>query len=323
MSLVRADQLEIDKAELGRIADRFGLRTLEPLGGYENLLFRSTDPTGVVMRITHTSRRNVEQIAAEFEFIEHLAKRGAPVIGPVHSTDGKLVVEWTTEKGEPVLIAAMTEAPGAFKTPADWTVDDFETYGRTLAQLHDAGEDFEPSCDAHRRPPWFHPQFDPGFGDDPLRPRFERIIERARNLPAGGSGLLIHQDAHHGNLFFTEEGQITVFDFDDCGYGTVTHDLAICLFYRFFGKEDVDLDTLRAFTQPFLRGYREVRALPEDWPRGVDEFLSLREVELLFLMQSISDLRPIHERFIERGMKNVREDLPYLGWAAEEWAGEG
>jgi Ser/Thr protein kinase RdoA (MazF antagonist) len=58
--------------------------------------------------------------------------------------------------------------------------------------------------------------------------------DRAPCRPAGADDLLIHQDAHHGNLFITDTGEITVFDFDDAAYGTPTHDVAIALFYWLF-----------------------------------------------------------------------------------------
>lgn len=320
MGIVRAAELELADDELSRIAQRFGLRALEPLGGYENLLFRSTDPSGVVVRVTHTSRRSRDLIIGEFEFVEHLASRGAPVVRPVHSTDGELCVEWVTDQGAEVLIVAMSEAPGAFKTPEDWTVHDHETYGRTLAQLHQAAADFEPSLPAYRRPAWFAPQMDPGFGDDPLRVRFDSLVDRARATPAGGTELLIHQDAHHGNLFTTPGGAMTLFDFDDCAYGSATHDLAICLFYRFYGAEELGNGAIESFVDPFLRGYSSVQRLPEDWPRGVDEFLSLREVTLLFLIKALPQQRPIHKRFIEGAERNVQENAPYLGRPAREWA---
>ena len=318
MSIVRADQIELDRDALARVAERFGVRSLEPLGGFENLLFRSTDPLGVVVRITHSNRRTLEQITGEFEFVEHLASRGAAVVRPVHSVDGKLVEEWTIDDGK-LFIVAMTEAPGALKSPEKWTPSDNENYGRALGQLHAAARDFEPSDPSRRRPPWFGPQGEPGFGADPLRSRFDRLVERARALPAGGAELLIHQDAHHGNLHIAADGSMTLFDFDDCAYGSATHDLAICFFYRFYGAEELDLARTRAFTEPFLSGYTSVTPLPDDWPRGVDEFLSLREVELLFLTRALPKKRPIHLRFIEQAERNVREDAPYVGVPASEW----
>ncbi|MEM7164546.1 MAG: phosphotransferase [Planctomycetota bacterium] len=320
MPIVRAADLVLGDEELDRIAGLFGLRKIEPIGGFENLLFRSTDPPGVVVRVTHAGRRSVDQIRGEFEFVEHLARRGAPVVRPVHTKDGHLCVERLTEAGAPVLIVAMSAAPGAHKSPELWTSQDCETYGRTLGRLHVAANDFVPSKPSHRRPPWFGSQLDPGFGDDPLRSRFETIVDRARAVPAGGTELLIHQDAHHGNLHVAEDGTMTLFDFDDCAYGSATHDLAICLFYRFFGEENLDHEAIASFTGPFLRGYTSVHKLPETWPHGVDDFLSLREVTVLFLTKTMPKKRPIHERFLERAARNVREDAPYLDLPASEWA---
>ena len=320
MPLIRAADLELTRDELAAVTARFGVRAMEPLGGYENLLFRSTDPGGVVLRVTHTSRRSPEEVLGEVEFLEHLAAEGCSVVRPVRSTDGELCVEWTTGKGEPVLTMAMTEAPGARRRPALWAEPEIETYGRTLAELHRAARSFEPSRPAHRRPSWFDPRLDPGYGDDPLRQRHDQLVERARALPAGGTDLLIHMDAHHGNLHLTEDGVLTLFDFDDCAYSTPTHDLALCIYYWFFRAEDHGLEAARSFTRPFLRGYASVQPLPDDWPRGVDEFLSLREVDLLFLLQSSPIDDPGVPGFMERARRHIESDAPYLDAPAEEWA---
>ena len=74
MTVVRAADIDLTANDISEAGDLFGVDTLRPLGGFENLLFKS-DPPGRVIRLTHTSRRSPEQIEGEFEFIDHRPMR--------------------------------------------------------------------------------------------------------------------------------------------------------------------------------------------------------------------------------------------------------
>ena len=310
--------MNLTEADAARAARLFDLEGIEPLGGFENALFRSVSG-GQVVRLTHTSRRSTRMIDAEFEFMEHLADHGVPVVAPVRSVDGLLAEEMETDEGHTVVAACMTGAPGAHRRAADWSPAEIETYGSTLGAMHAAARSFEP-VGAGRRPPWTDPIFDVGLGgggdtpDDLVR-RNREILAAASEHAAGGTGLLIHQDAHGGNLFMTDDGAITVFDFDDSAYGTPTHDVAIVLFYWLIGR-DLDLAAeTRSFLSHFLRGYGRHSELPSDWPVGADLFLSYREIDIFWLieMEPEEDSSPGELRFMEGRRRRILEGVPYLG----------
>ena len=62
------------------------------------------------------------------------------------------------------------------------------------------------------RPPWTDPIFDVFQGaevsDPPLYERAGEVRVACAAHDAGGTGLLIHQDAHSGNLLITDDGRI-------------------------------------------------------------------------------------------------------------------
>lgn len=317
MTIVRAADLDLTAQDLSRAAARFGSAETEPLGGFENLLLRSSEPPGRVLRLTHTSRRSVEMIEAEFEFMAHVAAKGVPVVAPVRSVDGGLVEEVTTDSGERLVVACMEEAPGAFRPRDQWSRAEVETYGELLGAMHAATQDFEPS--GLRRPDWTDPIFDVGFDaavDPEIVARLHQLTAECKASPAGGTELLIHQDAHYGNLFLTEDGRISLFDFDDCGYGTPTHDVAIVLWYWLMGVPANEIESRTAqFVGSFMRGYERHSKPPADWPTGADLFLSFREIDIYWLIaqEDVDDASPMEKVFMERRRQRILDGVPYLG----------
>lgn len=316
MEIVRAADLDLTPEDITRAAARFGIAETERLGGFENLLLRSLEPPGRVLRLTHTSRRSVEMIEAEFEFMDHLSSHGVPVVAPVHSVEDRLVEEIRTESGDDLVVACMVEAPGRFRRRGEWADSEIETYGELLGAAHAAMRDFVPG--AALRPPWTDPIFDVGFSaqDDPeIVARLGEVREACAASPAGDTSLLIHQDAHFGNLFITGDGHITLFDFDDSCYGTATHDVAIVMFYWLLGIDSDVPRVTRDFVEPFMRGYERHRSLPADWPDGADLFLSLRELDIYWLLrdEGAESWLPAEMRFMEGRRERILDGVPYLG----------
>ena len=319
MTIIRATDMNLSDRDLARAAKRFGLTAIEPLGGYENALYRSTDPPGRVLRITHTSRRTIGMIEGEFAFMNHLATRGVPVVAPVLSTDQNVAEVIETDDGQSVLVACMTEAPGGRKRSSDWSAEEIERYGALLGAMHAAADSFEPVGRA-RRPSWQDPIFDVGLGsardtEPDLFRRQQEIVAAGAAHWSGADQLLIHCDAHLGNLFVTDDGEITIFDFDDSAYGTATHDVAIVLFYWVLGLEGDLGDAIQKFIGPFLAGYDRHARLPADWAEGADLFLSCREIDIywLFYSEPADESSVVRPRFMLDRRRRILEGVPYFG----------
>ena len=90
---------------------------------------------------------------------------------------------------------------------------------------------------------------------------------------------MIHQDAHAGNFFVDDNGQIMLFDFDDCLYGHFVYDLAMVLFYAVTNREDAD-EFAPMFWEAFWRGYCEENKLDDVWLKEIPHFMKLREIDL-------------------------------------------
>jgi len=315
VALIRADRLWLDEADLERLAARYELEDLERLGGFENVILRSPGSSRIV-RVTHTSRRSLEAIEAEVAFMDHLSSNGVSVVRPIESIDGHLVETHRTEAGATTIVYCMTEAPGSIREPSEWLDDDIVAYGDLLGRAHAASSSYEPD-DRLRRPGWTDPFFDFGiaaFDDREVIDLFHEAHRRATAHPAGGTGLLIHQDAHMWNLHVDTGSRLTLFDFDDCGYATAEHDVAIVLFYwLLFPRSDLGVE-LRRFLALFLSGYERHANLAEDWPEGIDRIMKVRETEI-YLLLSMEDIEAtsVEAVFMEGRRRRLLAGTPYLG----------
>jgi len=258
---------------------------MQPLGGFENLLFRSDN--GRVVRLTHTSRRSIGQVEAEVAFMRHLAEHQVRVVTPIPSTAGNLVESFELTDGSPIVAYAMNEASGAITYPQDWSDAHLVAMGELLARSHLAASSFDPT--GERRPAWTDPTFDPGMdvlSDEEVRKVWRELIADAASHPAGGADLLIHQDAHFGNVHLEDLDRITLFDFDDCGYGTAVHDIAMVFFYWLIVGWDDEAAAARRFFDRLLHGYRRHIELDADWPDGIDRMLKVREAAIYAIIST-------------------------------------
>lgn len=312
---VRAAGLAPTPADVERLAGRFGVSRLGRLGGFENLLFRSVEPPGRVVRLTHTSRRSVAQVEAEVAFMRHLADHRVPVATPIASVDGAPVEPFILEDGSPTVAYCMSEAPGAVRHPHRWSDDDLVAMGELLAGAHLAARSFDPP--GVSRPAWTDDVFDPGFDrlDDPeVVAVWREVTADAAAHPAGGTGLLIHQDAHFGNVAVDDGSRLTVFDFDDCAYGTPVHDVAMVVFYWLMVGWDDEVAATRRFFDRLLTGYQRQATLDGDWPDGIDLLLQVRQA-VIFLLISTNhvELSDFEHRWMTDRRRRVLERTPLVG----------
>ena len=125
----------------------------------------------------------------------------------------------------------------------------------------------QPVC---ARPNWDHESLD--LVEHYLPPSEHLALAHYRDLHAQRQSLpqdsasfgLIHQDAHGGNFLVDDQGQITLFDFDDCLYSWFINDIAMAIFYRLLGETDM-VGLAHEFLPPFMAGYF---APPTSWTQA-------------------------------------------------------
>ncbi|MFZ6026176.1 MAG: phosphotransferase enzyme family protein [Chloroflexota bacterium] len=302
---------------------------IELLDGFESFLFEFTrNGQPGILRVGHSLRRTPALIQAEVDWINFLAAGGAGVARALLSARDNLVEAVDDGHGDQFLVTAFARAPGAHAGKDEWTAPMFECYGQLIGRLHALSKRYTPPHPDCVRYHWddainmsveeFMPE-----GDDEIRQHFRALLARLKALPHTEEGYgMIHQDAHGGNFFVDANGQITLFDFDDCCYGHYIYDLAMVIFYALVNRDDAPQFAAH-FLSPFLRGYRRENRLDPTWFKEIPHFLKLREIDLYAVIHRSFGPGPYGEdawlaRYMDGRRERLCSNLPFVDF---DWEG--
>ena len=303
--------------------ERFAIQKSEIklLDGFESFLYEFYRPGDgeFILRVGHSSRRSPEMIAGEVDWINYLARGGAQVSRAILSQKGNLVEAVDDGHGEQFLATAFIKAPGGPAWEAELPPNFTEHYGSVIGRIHRLTKDYVPANPAWRRPEWDSPgnlevaDWLPTSETVALQ-KFQDLMHYFENLPKDRESYgLIHQDAHAGN-FFVHDGQITLFDFDDCVYGWFIYDIAMVFFYKLMGHES-DAAHIQKFTSAFLHGYSRENMLDPQWLTVLPYFLKLREIDLYAQIHFSFDLNHLDDwcrRYMAGRKEKIENEVPYL-----------
>lgn len=302
----------------------FGIKKneIELLDGFESFIYEFYRPQDgeFILRIGHSGRRTPDMIAGEVDWINYLARGGANVSRAILSKNGNLMEPIDDGYGEQFLATAFIKAQGKPSWETEWNPVFVEHYGQVMGRIHRLTKDYAPSNPSWRRPEWDTPgnmnmaKTLPASETAALV-KFHDLMHHFETLPKDGNSYgLIHQDAHGGN-FFVRDGQITLFDFDDCVYSWFIYDIAMVLFYAAMGKDDKTAYT-QEFMRDFLQGYSRENTLDPKWLRELPFFLKLREIDLFGLIQHDFDMENLDDpwcvSYMEGRKELIDQDVPYI-----------
>lgn len=253
-----------------------------------NTSFRvdTADGRRFALRVNTQSRRRAEWIAAEMAWQEAIAAdTDLWVPTPQRTRDGALTASlWFEPLGRTLTAVMYSWLPGSdlgdAVTPAQ-----MRAVGNAMATLHDHATAWRPPAGASL------PVFDdPLFGDDDrmtgdehsplltdadaeLLARVLTATRRAHDrMSAGVTPIPLHADLHQWNTKWWR-GRLSIFDFDDSGYGVPLQDLAITAYY--VCRVDPALE--RALHE----GYASRRPLPDVTDTAYEACLAARNLLLL------------------------------------------
>lgn len=271
--------------------------TLRLLNLSENATYAVEDPrTGTcsILRVHRKGYHRASEIESELDWLDALRRDGDVTVPTVLAArDGRRMV--TVEQGgTPRHVVHFEMVAGTEPDEATLTVGDFHTLGRITAALHDHSRSWT-------RPPrfgrfswdWRH-----SLGDQPRWGRWqdatgvggpeERLLNRAvelleRRLSEYGTGEdvfgLVHADLRLANLL-VNDSNITVIDFDDCGFGWYFYDFGSAV--SFFEDDPA----VPEWQDAWAAGYRTRRSLPAADEAMLPSFVLLRRMLLLAWMGS-------------------------------------
>ena len=219
----------------------FEFQEVEGHEGGRNQIFicSKNDEKKFVLRISPTGDRTEKDYLAETEFVHYLAENGAPVADVIPSVNGKLV-EVVDDGEAPVFISLFEYAKGMLLCENGYRYREgvpleeyFYNTGKALGKIHEVSKNFTPTT-AHRRPDYFDKynmeyinRLIPDAYSD-LKKAMAARLEKFRKLPTDSQNYgLVHFDFSDGNYHIDmTNGNITVFDFDNCIYCWYMFDLA-------------------------------------------------------------------------------------------------
>jgi Ser/Thr protein kinase RdoA (MazF antagonist) len=252
-----------------------------------------------IWRVYPAQRRTLAEIRAELEWLHYLQDQGAAVSVPLPQANGDYLLAlpapegaryaalFTYAEGEPL---SQHQEPSAVRA-----------YGRALAEVHAIADSLprllaRPTLDLEwliERPLEELAQL---WGRDSekwlyLRGVADRLQPVIAALPLSAPHYgLCHGDAGSANAHVAANGNLTLFDFDFCGYGWRAYDIG-----TFLSGEPAEI------TQAFLTGYQTVRSLAQDELDTLPAFQTAQSIWMLGTRASyINEWGTTHftERFV-------------------------
>lgn len=296
------------------------------LDGFESFIFNvQRNNNEYILRIGHSSRRSADQIQGEAEFINHLRGGGLSVPQVLPSANNLLVEAVEAQDGSCFLATLFEKALGHPPTGEDWSPAMYQSMGQFMGKLHKLSKDFQPSQPHYQRFSITEDfaamekagrQYLPA-GDQPVLKAYLDTVAEIQGLPQDPDSYgLCHIDFHGGNFFVTDEGVITLFDFDDCQYAWFVYDIAMALFYAI--SHDCASETERKEAETFLAafwsGYAAEHSLAPSWLDHIPLFLRLREIDLYMLIHRSMDLNqldPWCASYMDGRREKIINAVPY------------
>jgi len=269
--------------------------TVQPLGSSTNHLLFGFSATGrrLVLRLSLAGYRDPAHVEEEFAWVRYLGENGILACQPLqsrngcwvetidHPVDGACVAVVTREaRGVPLVLSNEylfgPLAPGT--NPQDAPV--FREWGRTSARMHKLAAGFSSATGFQRN------LLDgPALSDLAARvlPAAERPVaetlrqcwDEIQRLPVDSESYgVIHGDFTAANLF-VNDGQIEIFDFDNCCQGWFIYDISITIYATLMAlSQRADYrGEAEFFISRFMNGYRSERQLDAFWLSAVPLFL--------------------------------------------------
>ncbi|MBN1935037.1 MAG: phosphotransferase [Anaerolineae bacterium] len=336
----------MNRNEIARICERdvldtaarlFGTSTdrLSKFDDYEgcaNLVYqyeRAGQPR--VLRVSYRPDRSMAYIQAELHFINYLAEGGVRVSRPVLSENGNLL-EVIDAEGMPFIAVSFVKGRGMRVPDNDYRYREgvpmqeyFQNWGQVLGQMHRLAKTYQPLSKAIRRPEWHVWEYYKGFPYGERLPlvgrKYDCLIAELHALPQDVNSYgLIHNDFNDGNFTVDyDNGDITVFDFDDCCYFWFVYDLA-CAWEGGVGWDMFrPLAERQAFMDRYMdcvmTGYARENTLSDEWLARLPLFLRVIQMqELMHFAQYLDEPDEELQARLRYKIYCLENDIPYLGF---------
>jgi Ser/Thr protein kinase RdoA (MazF antagonist) len=232
--------------------------------GLSDVYIVETEAQPYILRVSHCHWRAKPDIDFELELLDFLRQRQLPVAYPLRTKDNRLSIELNAPEGKRYASLFIC-APGKVALGDLNQAQSFKL-GEVVASIHQAGVDFHSSY--YRQPLTLSYLL-----DDSLEAIAPFLRHRADDLQflLEVITLIKHQlqdfpkeppfwgvcwgDPHSGNAHFTSDNRVTLFDFDQCGYGWRAFELGKFL------QVAIRTGIAHNVREAFLSGYQSIQPI--------------------------------------------------------------
>ena len=300
--------------------------------GCANLVYQyEHDGEQRILRISFRSDRTVELIQAELHFVNHLAEGGVCVSKPVSSMNGNLIEVIRIDKISFIVTSfqkgrGMRVPDNGYRYREGVSINEyFQNWGQVLGQMHRLTKNYKPLSQSVRRPEWHTWEYYRGFPYPERLPviqkKYDGLIAELHALPKDVDSYgLIHNDFNDGNFTVDyDNGDITVFDFDDCCYFWFMYDIA-CAWEGGIGRTMFRSlaerkDFMDRYMEQVMEGYVRENTLSAEWLNCLPLFLRLIQMqELMHFVQYLDDPDDELQSELRYKIHCIENDIPYMGF---------
>jgi Ser/Thr protein kinase RdoA (MazF antagonist) len=313
---------------LADAARSFGLSVpeLSYVGGFQNFIYEyERNGSHYILRITHSSHRNMNSVRGELEWVNYLHDHGVSVSKPVLSKyDNQFEV--VNLDNSYFIVTSFDKAPGKkIYYPECMNNDSLsEMCGEITGHIHALSRSYLPSSQETIRHDWTGNYYLNNISKYiPINQlqvykSFEHLKEQINGLNKAKDFGLVHGDINVGN-FLIENDKINLFDFDECQYSWFVEDIAIQLFYMVYVVLDDSLkernDQARRFIKFFLKGYGRNNTIDQESLNNMDLFLKLRELIVhvgMYRSFDFTNLDGWTTTYIQESRKRLEKGVPIV-----------
>jgi Ser/Thr protein kinase RdoA (MazF antagonist) len=232
-------------------------------GLHDNYLIESA-AAKYILRIYRNDWRNTDEILFELELLFFLREQKAKVSSPIRTTEEELGFFINFQEGR--RMAALFDFADGRTPEKDTLINTSQLLGRAVASIHLASSGF---VTKYTRPvldvPWLLDQsiirIEPFLDSEQMH-----YVTTLQKKIHAGMPVIAHEndafgictgDINFRNFHINERNEITLFDFDQCGYGYRAFELGkfLSAMYPLAEKD--------SWMQAFLKGYQSICQLSE------------------------------------------------------------
>ncbi|TCJ00999.1 aminoglycoside phosphotransferase [Cytobacillus praedii] len=318
--------------------EEYQIGLISPHDGGRNIVYicEKEGSKSKILRISYLNDRHLEDYLGELEYIKYLFNHGGSVSNVISSLNGN-ILEKVSFNGNTFFVSLFENAKGKrlvennfkYREGAEIT-EYYYNCGKVLGKLHQLSKEYTP---VHSRYNFFD-KYNENYIDELipdtlslLKTKLKEHIKTLKNLSRNRENFgMVHFDYNDGNYSIDfDNGQITVYDFDNSCFSFYMFDLA-SLWTNGFGWIQFEPDPIkrRKFMEDYFKialdGYRSETEIDEYLLDKLPVFINTSIMENIvdtFEVMKNNENDPVCDEELMYLIKCIEDDIPYMGFFSD------